>query len=72
MNFETVELQTVDCGQTNFDFNDTEELLFKGVPALKCVKWADKGKLEIGGAYSSDLFKTINIKVVPCRNSTTY
>lgn len=44
----------VTCGTQNFNYSDTDEIKFKGIPTYYCIQ--NKSKLEFGGTFLSSYY----------------
>ena len=61
-------LTLVKCGFTDFNYSMKDEIKFKGIEKLYCIK--EKQDFKIGGSFRSSVYQTIAIISTPCRNST--
>ena len=62
------ELETVECGTTNLNYSDPDEILRKGFDSYACLK--NKSEMQLGGTFFDDIYSLMNIRIFACVNSS--
>ena len=59
------------CGFDGLNYDNQQEIAFKGVNAAQCVSEENKQNFRVGGTFYSPDFYMIEARMYACKNSST-